>query len=178
MNEAKRDDLLRDLAKLLVKYGPEDWRHLISALQDEAYRRSVISALEALLPLTGVARREGKREAAWPRARPAGLLAELETQDPRRHELLSTFRRHMLERRLLGSARALEEFARVCGIEGPIPAKRPQAVNVLLRNLSARPMEELERLLKQVGPPEAPREGRDFGAEYEHWVDLILRRTR
>ncbi len=164
--------LLRDLARLLAKYRAGEWQKLVSALQDDSLREDIIASIQALMPLAKP-KPEAKRGGATQAGR-GGSLKELQNLEPEKYRVLTGLRQEIQSGKLLASAPAVREFAEACGIREALPRNRAHAINVLLRHLAARPVEEIERTLKQSAT--ALTRKRDFGAEYEQWVDLILHR--
>jgi hypothetical protein len=66
----------------------------------------------------------------------------------------------------------LRDFASICGIELEGASRREQLIrSIMLRLLSLSSKESEEKLSAPVS------QKRDFGAEYERWVDIILRKS-
>jgi hypothetical protein len=163
--------LLADLARLLRRYSPDDWRTLADWLKNDSKRHEAILVLEqfAAVSKTATSRQRGERRPAINR-----LLLEIRESDPRRADLLRDFHMSLLARDILPTSQDLRFFAGRVGVKD-IPAfhKREQGINYIMRELADLPYERLVEVLSQAADVR-----RDLGEEYERWVGLILKGTR
>jgi len=153
----------------VAKYTAEQLASLARALTDPLLQQQTVGAIEALMPIAKdrrVARTKGPGN--------PGITVELNalrSVDPDKAELLLSLHSRLKDRKVLAGARALREFAGLCGIKGRLPEKREQAISWLMHHLTGMPLAEIRDAL---GRPIS--DHRDFGEEYERWADLILGR--
>ena len=171
MTELNRQ-LIADLARLSVRYGPDDWDHLLELLEDER-RRGQVTRLLRELAASSRARRQNRPKGsrpAPPRAhRVREALAAIGEVDPGRAELLEEVWRKLRQRELLPTLPLIRAFAEATGLKGLGGSKRDQAVTELMEQIVDMPHEELERLMRETVVQD-----RKLGEEYERWVRLIL----
>lgn len=162
-------NLIVDLAKLANRYSADDWDALVAYLRDDSRRRDLITLLESVGE-AGTRRRPSSR----PRQRPptiARVLDKMTDSDPPAAQLLREFRNKLIVGELLPRTSDLNSFAEHLGMKDvPRYRKREQAINFLVRQLALLSYDELAGAMAA-----ADVRGRDFGKEYEKWVELILR---
>jgi len=159
-------DLLLDLARLVRRYEPEDWKSLAAAFGDVDFRQAVISILNSLAQL---ARPRKSPPGGVKRNRTPRLMETVKIQDPEKYRILSDLRARLTSSSLFSSMGELREFASICGLEIRPGLNRTQVVPRLIEYLASLSRTEIEERLSSRGP-----QRRDFGAEYERWVEIIL----
>lgn len=170
MNENDRSaELLRDLAKLLIKYPADTWRAILTRLREGRF----VSELEAALDAALVRIPERERLTSGKRSGARDPLLALRDVNLLLAEVLSDFRAKLKRRELMPNLAELREFAHVCGIKDQIPLKREQAIAFLIRYLSEKQPRDVAHLL---GSMRGTR--RDFEAEFERWANLIMQRSK
>lgn len=169
MTELNRQ-LITDLARLAVRYSPDDWDRLLELLEDER-RRGQVTTLLRELAASSRARRQNRPKGSAPahahRVREA--LAAIGEVDAGRAELLEEVWRKLRQRELLPTLPLIRAFAEATGLKGLNASKRDQAVTELMEQIVDMPHEELERLMRDTVVQD-----RKLGEEYERWVRLIL----
>jgi hypothetical protein len=168
--------LLAELANLLKRYAPSDWRGLADALENEDQRTKVIATLRHLAEI-GVFRPDSKttndRESRRRQKSKSPLLL-LKQNDPRKFELLTRVRQKLISRELLPTAPELRTFAGKIGIDVSKEKKREQAVSKLVRGLADVGAEEIQKKLGFSWEPETP----PGQSQYDQWVGVIMGKGR
>jgi hypothetical protein len=164
----KQRELVRDLAKLFVKYDVADWRIVIGALRKggpeyDAIRR----AIEDLASKP----RAGGRLRKQPGAE--RLLAELQERDPRRAEVLRGLHARLTAKTLAPRLADLRELCLRLSEKDVLPNRREDAVLFILRHLSNMNEEDLVFALEQV-----PAKDRNLQDEYNRWFHMIYTSQR
>ncbi len=163
-------DLIADLTRLVRRYPASDWQALIGWLKDQSKRDQAIELLEHM---SRASSRIGERRAGRARQPTIGrLLVDKQASDPTSANLLRQFRGKLLLGELLRTSQDLRFFAEKIGVKDMPPfRKREQAINFIFRQLAGRSHQDLVQAIST-----AAHSGRDFGQEYDHWVELILDR--
>lgn len=163
--------MMADLARLAVRYSPEDWERLIECLEDRR-RRGQASKLLRELAATSQASRDRsavrkRKPPHTPRLRET--LARIRDNDPARADLFEEMWRKLRQRELLPTMTAVRTFAEATGLKGLESTRREQAVAELIEQLVEMPSDDLEQMMRHTVV-----EDRKLGDEYERWVRLIL----
>lgn len=170
MNENDRSgELLRDLAKLLLKYPADTWRTIFARLHD----RQLISQLEAAVDAVRTRSSGPSLLSSGASRRPADPLRELGRTNAPLAQVLADFRAKLRRGELMPNLAELREFAHVCGIKEQVPLKREQAISFVVRHLAERQPKDVAQFLGSI---RATR--RDFEAEFERWANLIMQRSK
>lgn len=174
---AKEDALLRDIARLFVKYGTDEWKPVIALLRTGGPAHTEIAiAIEELLPraLRPPPRSTEKRpsrakpEARGRRSSEPPIPPDI---DPLRAEALELLYGALRARNALSSAAALRDAYVRSGGKEALPAKRDEAVRALVRHMAGLSQPAFETALQQIGEQRS-----DLRGEYTRWFDLIYKR--
>jgi hypothetical protein len=170
--------LLEDLARLIKKHGPTAFTDLSALLRNPEKLDELIGILEAGAS-AGRRAKMPKREKPSPYASASSgslnlLLSKMRTIDPAKAEILSRFYDELTSKHVLPTLREIREFAHDNHLRGADVDSRSKAIGQLLRDLSERPSEQLNAILKRVHYAERPRDDRSL----ERWADIILDKDR
>ena len=164
MNEA-HEALIRDIARLFLKYGLEEWKAVILLLQrggpDHALIAKAIVDLQAKVtqrPTRAKPTRSDKRAAF-----------EL---PPDRAEVLGELAQAMEKRELLPSAASFREIFVRAGGKGILPKKRDAAIRMLVEHLAALPNDAYSLAMREIAVSKGV-SGGDMRREYSRWFSLI-----
>lgn len=159
----KQRELVRDLAKLFVKYDVADWGIVIGALRKGGPEYDAIR--RAIEDLASKPRASGR-----PRKQPGAerLLAELEERDPRRAEVLRELHASLTAKTLAPRLADLRELCLRLSEKDALPNRREDAVLFILRHLSTINERDLMSTLEQV-----PAKDRNLQDEYNKWFNMI-----
>ena len=165
-------EMIADLARLAVRYSPDDWEQLIKCLEDRR-QRTRLSRLLQELAATSHARpkRSAGRRNASQAQQLREVLAKARDEDPARAEMFEDMWTKLRRRELLPTLAAVRAFAEAAGLKELGANRREQAIVELVRQLVAMPSEDLEQMMHQTVVVD-----RQLGEEYERWVHLILHR--
>jgi hypothetical protein len=163
-------DLLSDLARLVRKHGPEEWKALLAWLEDDSKRIQVVSLIRQLSEISSERAPARKRSESAPTVQ--RILEDIQKQDPAKGELLRGLYHKLLIREFLPTSLDLRGFAEAAGVTIPLGAKirREQSINALVRELARLPYERLEQVM--AGNWAVTR--RDLGNEYQSLSSFIL----
>jgi hypothetical protein len=156
MTSSQKYALLRDLARLVVKYPPEIWRELIRDVQDG----ELVGFLESVQARVSADKPERKR---------SDPLAELRKKDRNLAETLWALRDKLRRRELMPGANDLREFANVAGLKTPLPMKRDSAIAALVSWLATLPAARVASLVLEIKPYQ-----RGHKDDFDRWARLIL----
>jgi|GEM_PF-6795337 len=161
-------DLLVELIRVLQRYSKEDWQNLAEMLRDDSTRARLIELAELL----SVPRRQLKLASATQvgkrNIRSHSILA-VGSSDKEKLERLKDLQTGIYSRKIFPSTKELREFTFSLGLKLSPKYSRDRIAHELIKYLATLPADEIEcRILKhRVGQ-------RDYGREYENWVNLIL----
>lgn len=159
----KQHELVRDLAKLFVKYDMNDWRVVIDILRKGGPEyETLIRAIEELSTKRGAARKAAQRP------RTDRLLEELAESNPRRAELLKGLMEKLESKALAPRLADLRELCLGLGIKETLPKRREDAIAFVLKQFAEMPDDALYRALEQI-----PARDRDLQDEYNRWFRMI-----
>lgn len=169
--------LLRDLAHLVRKYGSTVFSDLASFLRDPQAVAELVTILEAA---EAAARKARVTESRVARAGAKGgkgsvqnLLSELEKDQPEKAQVISDFHMALAAKRALPTLRELQSFARDNGLKGESATSRDKAIGPLLRDLAARPLEDIRSMLGRIRMEDTAGD-----RTLEGWADVILDKDR
>jgi hypothetical protein len=174
MREKDKFELLKDLARLIGKYGPEAFTELAAFLRKPDAVDEVVQVLEA----TSLAGRKAgmqKRPSHNPRAKESveAMVAEIATTDPTKAAKLAAIHQALASKRLLPTLGAVRDFASDNGLRPIAGRSRERALLPLMRDISARPIEDIDRILERAESASMPD---DRGLE--GWAGIILGQNR
>jgi hypothetical protein len=159
----KQRELIRDLAKLFVKYDLTDWRIIIDALRKGGSEYDALrQAIEHLASKPEPGSRPRKQAGA------ERLFAELEERDPRKAEVLTELHARLTAKKLAPRLADLREVCLRLSLKDNLPNRREDAVLFILRHLVSLNEEELVFALKQI-----PAKDRNLQDEYNKWFQMI-----
>lgn len=173
MNESKEFELLKDIARLLVKYGPDTFDALSRLLSKQEF-------IEQLLEVLNTTSKIGRRSKPQPSAKPSGtrprkgvdqLLGKLADLEPEKSHLLSTFRDDLLAKNILPSMRDVKAFISDNGLESLSATSREKAIFPLIRSLSKQPLEQVKAIVERTV---SKSQGDD--RTLEGWANIILKK--
>ena len=159
----RRQALVRDIARLFVKYDLADWRVIIDSLRNRgADYNAIAQAVEDLASKSENSRRLKSQPSA------ERFLADLSTADPKKAKLLKGLYERLMNKELAPRLADLRELCLRLGIKDKLPAKRDGAVMYVLRHLATLSEEALVSALKEM-----PVDDRDLQDEYNKWFKMI-----
>lgn len=174
MTESGRFALLAEVARLIKKYGPDEFVELARFLNDPAGLGQLTSVLEAGSK-AGRDAHIGKRTPRPAGATPglSGFIASLEKIEPDKAKRLSEFVRQVRGKTVLPSLRDIRDFAADNGLHPVTASSREKALFPLIRDLAARTAEDVDRVLAKV-----PTTNQDGDRTLDKWAGVILRKDR
>lgn len=166
-----RFELLRELARLLRRFGPAAFSDLARDLRDPA---TVVNISEVLESFGDAGRRASHRPGRAGSQRGSslrGFLLKLRERDSEKGAMMVEVYDALLSKRVLPTLGQLREFARDNGL-GPVNAtSREKAVGPLVRALALLPTDQLRGLMARL-TEDSPRGDRTL----EGWAELILKK--
>jgi hypothetical protein len=164
----KQRELVRDLAKLFVKYDLADWRVVIDALRRGGAEYDALR--QAIEHLVSKPKAGGR-----PRRQPGAerLLAELEERDPRRAEVMKGLHAHLKAKKLAPRLSDLRELCLRLSVKDALPNRREDAVLFILEHLVSLDEKDLMLALEQI-----PASDRNLQDEYNKWFQMIYTSPR
>jgi hypothetical protein len=168
-------NLIADLARLVAKYGPEEWTALLEHLEDERRRVQIATLLRELAASSQSTKDKASRGDRQPSRAPAvrEALKRLRGTDPEKAGLLEDVWIKLRNRELLPTMTMVRAFAEAVGIKGLSSPRREQAVTELMEQLIDMPDGTLGRMTQL-----SARDDPQLAEEYERWVALILDRGK
>ncbi len=175
MTEKQGFELLKDIARLLTKYGPDtfdDLSKLLSKPEFAEQLRGILSATAEVGRET-ISISKGKRTRVPARSGVDQLLGKLAELEPEKSQMLSAFRNDLLSKNVLPSMRDVKAFVSDNGLSSLAATSRAKAILPLIKDLSRRPVDEVKEILERV-------QIRSHGGDrtLEGWADIILRKPR
>ena len=168
MKDEINTELLTELARLTRRYPPEAWESLLHWLEDETRRKQVVTLLRDLAQLSAGRPSISKKQEKLPSI--AHLFGEIQPTDERKADLLRVFWEKLVAREVLPSLGSVRSFAEMVGLKVPTSNKREQAIRDVVRQLANLSYADIEAALEKTAVT-----SRDFGQEYQRWVNIILR---
>ena len=162
---ARGQDLLRDIAKLILKYDLEDWRFVIGLLRDRGPEYAAVE--KAITEATAKKPIPSKRATE---SNPRSVhVPTFEGVAPERAEALSHLYQRIRSQELLPTASALRVAYLSAGGKEKLPTKRDSAIRLLVQHLSTVSDSTMATAIKQIGESRP-----DLGDEYTRWFSMIL----
>ncbi len=174
MTEADRFELLRDLARLIRKYGPDAF----ASLSDFLKTPNAIDQLATILDASATAGQKARvtKASGKPKRAQQGLdeiLAEVEKTEPHKAQELSEFVRAFGAKRALPTLRDVRDFASDNGLRSVTATSRDKTLLPLVKDLITRPSGELSTILKRIALHE-----HEGDRTLEGWAGVILDKER
>jgi hypothetical protein len=169
--EEQRFELLRELARLLKKFGPAAFSDLAREFRDPAMAANLAEILEGFAEAgkRSEPRRGGEGGSGGSSLR--GFLLKLRERDAEKGTMVTEVYEALLSRRVLPTLGQLREFAKDNGL-GPVSATaREKALGPFVRSLAALPTEQVRSMMTRLSE-ESPRGDRTL----EGWTELILKK--
>lgn len=161
--------LVRDLARLFVKYDLNDWRPIIDALRGAtAEYQPLATAITEFCAQPRPARRTQSKANAKKRSDADDLLAELKQSDPRRAEVLKSLYNRLALKQIAPTVAELEELCTQIGIPDRLPRRREDVVVAVLRYLASLSDDVFLSTLAQI-----PEKYRNLQDEYRRWFHIM-----
>jgi len=160
-----RQALVRDLARLFVKYDLEDWQFVLNALRQggpdlEMMQKAVDDlTTRGKRPKAAGARQDGVKE----------VLAEVEKQDAEKAAILKELHELVRKKEVAPRLADIRDFCVTAGIKANPPKRRDEAVVFLIRELAlVEDKPTLKELLRKL-----PVKDRNLNDEYRGWFRMI-----
>jgi len=174
MNEKQKFELLKDIARLLIKYGPDTFDALSKLLSKQEFVAQLIVILDTTAE---VGRRNKLRSTPRPRVAPARsgidqLLENLAESEPEKGKLLSAFRDDLLAKHILPSMKAVKAFVSDNGLGSLSATSRDKAIFPLIKDLSRHPLEQVKVIVERERL-QSHRGDRSL----EGWANIILKKS-
>lgn len=166
--------LLKDLAGLVKKHGPEVFSDLVRFLRNPDTLAELVTILEAAEIAGRRARLGESRALRTQRGASTGavrkLLSELETGQPEKAQILSGLYEALVAKQAFPTLGELRGFAKDNGLPAVTATSREKAITSLLRNLASRSTDDVRSMLRRV---RIAASGGD--RTLEGWTDVILK---
>ena len=174
MTEADRFELLRDLARLIKKYGPDAFVGLSDFFKSPDAIDQLVTILDAGAT-AGQKARVTKASGTPKRAQKwlDEILFEIEKTEPDKAQELFRFVQAFRGKRALPTIRNVRDFALDNGLRPVTATNRNKALLPLVKDLVAHPTGELLTILKTVTVHE-----REGDRTLEGWTGVILDKER
>lgn len=170
MTEERRFELLRELGRLLARFGPEPFADLAAYLREPG----TVADLSEILDRVAEAGRQRGRPRREGSQRPSSLrgwLSALRETEPVKGALIGDFYDAVVSKQVLPTLGELRRFAGDNGL-GPVNATtRDKAVGPLVRALASRSEDEIRSFMART--VEVAKGG---DRTLQGWADLILRK--
>ena len=166
MAKSKRPPLVAEIGRLLVEYPAKDWRALADGLKDRSLIAEIATAVDEAIALVEKKKEKTKAKRLPPRE---NELARVAREDKPKAEILSALKSRLIDKDNSVTLAYIRGFASSLGMKEDLGGHREQAVNQIIRYLSARTTVEIEAALRTLVPVEQSPD-----QEFDRWVDLIL----
>ena len=175
MSNIRSDQLVREIAGLIVKYKPSEWIPVLSELKmGSAVQVQIAKAVEDLLsrPQIRVPNKKAKK-----RTSTKAKIQSIVQISAQRRDILEPLRSALANRQILGNARSLKEACYSLGIKDVLPSKRNDAVQVLISFLDKVEDSKFHDAVTKVTSFQ-PSESSNFEEEYQRWFEMIMQSSR
>lgn len=172
MSESRDIDLLADIARLLIKHGPESFEALAQRLREGKLLNDLVALLEASSHAGRASSRplgskpKGKRDSG------GGLdaiLKQCEAENPDKARALLQLHEKLVSKQLLPTLRDIHHFAEDNGLPTISAKSRDKAILPLIRAMASVPVERMTSLIARGAQLEEK-----GGRSLEGWTDVIL----
>jgi hypothetical protein len=171
VSEQSDINLLADIARLIVKHGPQPFEDLAQRLRDGR----LIDDLAALLDASAQAGRQSKRPLGSKHTGAKALigineiLRQCEVESPEKAHSLRQLHEKLIAGTLLPTLRDIRHFAEDNGLPTVTAKSRNKAILSLIRAVSSLPLERITSLMVRALQLEQKGE-----RTLEGWTDVIL----
>jgi hypothetical protein len=170
VTEERRFELLRELGRLLARFGPESFANLAAYLREPGTVADLSEILDRVAE-AGRQRGRSRREGSQRPSNLRGWLSALREREPVKGALIGDFYDAVVSRQVLPTLGELRRFASDNGL-GPVNAtSRDKAVGPLVRALASRSEEEIRSFMARIAEV-----GKGGDRTLQGWADLILRK--
>lgn len=173
MSEKQEFELLKDIARLLAKYGPDTFDDLSKLLGKSEFT-------EQLLRILSTTAEVGRKTRSLPNKKRDGvpavsgidqLLRKLAEFEPEKSQLLSTFLSDLRTKNVLYSMRDLKAFVSDNGLAALSATSRAKAIFPLIKDLSRHPVDEVKVIIER-----AQLRSQEGDRTLEGWANIILKK--
>lgn len=140
--------LLGDLIRLLRKHGPEAFRSLAASLSDPEWSDRLAAILNAVAEATP--QRRITNRPARSRSTLERVNSQLQHLDQEQLTLLRPIAERLVAGELLPRMKDVAEFTSIAGFPALRTKSRGDAIVALVRNMTAMPADQLERLAQEL----------------------------
>jgi len=161
MTDRDELELLNQIVKLYVKFGPEAFETLADRISSPTFA----TTLAAIMRATAQSGRANVK------ARPNinRELERLKELEPEKHALLESFTSDLRARRILPNVRDIRRFAAENGLQPVTAESREQAIPQLIRGLMPSSMAELKKLLLRA------KQTQNYESNLSQWSEIITK---
>lgn len=170
MSTGREFELLGELAKLLKKYGADEFKRLAQQLSDQAFLEQLTGILSTVAKAAESVGKAGKTSGRGGSL--SDLRASLESlreAEPDKSALLLELYDRLVAKRVLPTLADIRAFAVQAGLPPLAPASRPKAVVELLDALSPLPVDDVRSRLATIKPV-----GKEDDRSLAAWTRIIL----
>jgi hypothetical protein len=171
MSESRHDELIRDLARLLAKYGPDAFEALAGRLRDGRLQNDLLALLEASTQAGRQTTRPlgGKSKSQRQLIELNELLKQIGAEDPKKSDALKQLHEKLVSKKVLPSLRHIRDFAQDNGLPRITSTSRDKAIIPLMRAMMSLPYERIVSALERSSLLEEK-----SGRSLEGWTGVIL----
>jgi hypothetical protein len=173
VSKSRYTDLLRDIARLLAKYGPEPFEELAAHLSGGRFLNDLLMLLEtSALAGRRSTRPLGRKRKDQRESKGLGsLLKQCEDQNPDKARALQKVYESLVSKRLLPTLRQIRDFAKDNGLPPIKATSRDKAIVPLVRGMISMPFEQIVSVLERDSHFEEKGD-----RTLEGWTNVILGR--
>jgi len=165
-------ELLRELAELLRRYGPETFEKLATEISSPHFSKMLGSMLSSVA-MAGrhaqISRSEQKKSRRKLEGGIPSILVQLRTTEPEKSTLLARFYDSLSAKAVLPTLREIQEFAADAGLPRLKATAREKAITPLLKGLMSLPVKEMRDRLALLKPV-----SKEDDRSLEGWTNIIL----
>lgn len=166
--------LVRDIARLFVKYRIEEWSPILEQLRVGSVIQKEISEAVELLVLETKKAKVVRKPRPKRKAVPKKALSEPYVFSPKRKHALEPLRSALLQKTLLPTVENMREAYRRLGLKARTPSDRAAAVEGLLQFLDSLPESRWRESVALMNEPGLSLQA-DPKEDYRRWFDVITR---
>ncbi len=141
--------LLGDLARLIQKYGPGTFKSLAASLADPEWSARLAAILDAVAE--AAPQQRTTRGSTRSRSTSDRVSAQLQHLDTERFTLLRPIAEKLVTGEFLPRLKDVAEFASIAGFPALRAKSRGDAIVALVRNMATMPLDELNKLVQEIG---------------------------
>jgi hypothetical protein len=163
-------ELLRDLARLIKRYGPATFSDLATYLRDQEGVSQLLSVLDTGARAGRHVRADGVGATGRRPLTTRALLAAMERSEPDKARVLKAFYEALTAKHILPTLHELRGFVDDSGLTRVVATTREKAVPPLIRDLARRTIPEIQTMLAGVRMEAVPGD-----RTLQGWADIILK---